>query len=288
MYTSSDDARSDLFLAGAVYLFGPLILRVLFGIIPLTDIPVVGSVLLVVVPLATTVLVPYLLIRYRHEPLSLYGLGRSGAPLVVTGALLGVPVVGAAVLGALGGGQGLDGALPVVAAGAGEGAVELLARLAQWLGLALLAVYGTVKARDAFRGDPQTLREATLEIGRYVAIAAVVATVLLVVALSARGSAVEALLFLLPPLGVAGAVALTLRQLRPAVITRSTLLTPVVLLALGPFQLSFNPFDFVIGIWLAALFAAIGLIIGALQESRRSAYAAVGLAVVLACLTTLG
>jgi hypothetical protein len=288
MYASSDDARSDLFLSGAVYLFGPLILGVLFDIVPVMRVPMLGPLLSVILPLATTVLVPFLLIRYRGEPLSMYGLGRSGTPSFATGALLGGPVAGAAVVGALGGGQGIDAALPITWLAGGGGVLALLARLAQWLGLALLAIYGTVKARDALRGDPVTVREAALEIGRYVAIAAAGASLLLVVALVTRGSGVEALVLLLSPLGVAGAGWLALRQLRQAVTTRNVLLTPVVLLALGPFTLSLNAFTLVFGVWLAALYAGIGLIIGALQESRRDAYAAVGLAIVLACLTTLG
>ncbi len=68
MYTSTEDARSDLFLSGAVFLFGGIIVQAVLRIIPLDRIPGLGAVLAVVLPLVTTVLVPYLLIRYRKEP----------------------------------------------------------------------------------------------------------------------------------------------------------------------------------------------------------------------------
>lgn len=280
MYTSPDEARSDLFLAGAVFLLGPIIVDLLLSIIPLRRLPGAGTVLDIALPLVFTVLVPYLLIRYRNESLRSYGLGSSPGALGL-GVLLGAPVVVAAVVATVVEGDALGDALPVLFLA--DGAVVLtLARLASWLGLAGLAVYGTVKARDAFRGDPQTLRTTAVEIGRVVAGVSVVATVLLALALDIS------LGLLLLPLGVAGAVVLAVRSLRgPSSTTRPTLLTPVVLLALGPFALSFDAFRFVTGLWLAALLAGIGLAMGMLMTARRSAYGVVAFAVVLALFTPL-
>jgi hypothetical protein len=280
MYTSPDEARSDLFLAGAVFLLGPIIVDLLLSIIPLRRLPGAGTVLDIALPLVFTVLVPYLLIRYRNESLRSYGLGPSPGALGL-GVLLGAPVVVAAVVATVVEGDALGDALPVLFLA--DGAVVLtLARLASWLGLAGLAVYGTVKARDAFRGDPQTLRTTAVEIGRVVAGVSVVATVLLALALDIS------LGLLLLPLGVAGAVVLAVRSLRgPSSTTRPTLLTPVVLLALGPFALSFDAFRFVTGLWLAALLAGIGLAMGMLMTARRSAYGVVAFAVVLALFTPL-
>ncbi len=114
-----------------------------------------------------------------------------------------------------------------------------------------------------------------------IAVAAAVAAVLLAVA---TGSVAPLLL----PLGVAGAFLVALRRLNPLTLTsRSTLLTPTVLLALGPFTLSFDAVAFVESIWVAALSAGVGLVIGALQEARRSPLGAVGLAVVVALFTLL-
>jgi hypothetical protein len=65
------------------------------------------------------------------------------------------------------------------------------------------------------------------------------------------------------------------------------MLTPVVLLALGPFQFSFSGTALALGVWYAVLYAGIGLVIAALQESRRSAVACLGLALAIALLTSL-
>jgi hypothetical protein len=68
---------------------------------------------------------------------------------------------------------------------------------------------------------------------------------------------------------------------------RATMLTPVVLLALGPFQLSFSGTALALAVWYAAMYAGIGLVIAALQESRRSAVACLGLTLAIALLTQL-
>jgi hypothetical protein len=154
-------------------------------------------------------------------------------------------------------------------------------RLAQWVGLVGLSVYATVKARDAFRLDPKTLREAVIEIGRVLAIVAAVAAVLLLV--TGAGSPLE---LFLPPLGVAASVWLGLQRLRgPSSTSRSVLLTPTVLLALGVFTLSFNALAFVQGAYNAALFGGVGLLVGLCMEGRRSGIAALVLALAIALLS---
>lgn len=291
MYTSPDEARSDLFLAGAVFLFGPLLLGVVLDLLPLDGIPGFGLVLAVVLPLVTTLLVPWLLIRYRKERLSDYGLGVP-AQTFLPGLLLAAPIVAAALLAGLLSGGDVLADLPVVAAAASGSWVQLLARLVSWVGLVGLAVYMTVKARDAFRGDPMYLRTALLQIGRIVGLVAAGATVLLVVStlfneVSSGSFGVIARLVLLP-LAVAGAVLLATQRLRGNVLTaRPTLLTPVVLLAIGPFALSLNALSFVFGVWQAAVLAGVGLLIGSLLEARRSALGPLALGLALAVTTSL-
>lgn len=283
-YTSPDEARSDLFLSAAVYLFGPLVLGLVLRIIPLDRIPGVGVALQIALPLVTTVLVPYLLIRYRKESLKDYA-PSGGRNAFTVGLLLAVPIVVAALLAALLEQNPLEAALPVlqIAQPGGDGALFIAVRLALWLGLAGLAAYATVKARDAFRTDPQTIRDGTLEIGRVVGIIAVVTVLLLLIATPA-----DLANLVLVPLGVAAAVLLGLRQLRgPSATSRATLLTPVILLAIGPFLLSFNALRFVQGLYAAALLGGIGLLIGMLQETRHSAYGAIGLALALALASPL-
>ncbi len=291
MYTSPDEARSDLFLAGAVFLFGPLLLGVVLDLLPLDGIPGFGLVLAVVLPLATTLLVPWLLIRYRKERLSDYGLGVP-AQTFLPGLLLAAPIVAAALLAGLLSGGDVLADVPVVAAAASGSWVQLLARLVSWVGLVGLAVYMTVKARDAFRGDPMYLRTALLQIGRIVGLVAAGATVLLVVStlfneVSSGSLGVIARLVLLP-VAVAGAVLLATQRLRGNVLTaRPTLLTPVVLLAIGPFALSLNAVSFVFGVWQAAVLAGVGLLIGSLLEARRSALGPLALGLALAVTTSL-
>lgn len=290
MYTSTEDARSDLFLAGAVFLFGGIILRVLLNIVPLGRIPLVAPLLAIVLPLVTTVLVPFLLIRYRREPWSMYGLASFSPTAFGYGALLGVPAVLAALMGALA--TGLPPASAVPLAGImGAGAVDVLARTAQWLGFALLAVYGTVKARDAFRGEAQTLEQGARAIAKILGLAVLAAVVLLLLSLAARGvllANLEAAVgIILMPLAVATALVIVLGQIRGAgSTTRPTLVTPAVLLGLAGFQISFDAVAFVTAVYLGGLLALLGLLIGVLQEWRRSAWAAIGLMLVIAVLSS--
>jgi len=288
VYTDPEEARSDLFLAGAVYLFGPLLLSFVAPL--LGRVPVVGLVFVVVSPLLTTVLVPVLMIRYRKEPWAAYG-AISDSNGVRLGLLAGLPIAAAAVLGvvvraALG---GPDAARSVVVGAAvlapsSVTAVELFANISQWAGLIGLALYATVKARDAFRADLLSVRDGVVLLGRWLAIAAGASTVLLVVAVSFGVAAVG---LVVVPLGVAAGVYLLFRGLRRTTTTRATLLAPVVLLALGPFQLFALLTDatgFLFGVWGAAILGAVGLIVAVLLETRRSAVGAVALLALLALL----
>lgn len=284
MYTSSEDARSDLFLAGAVFVFGPMIITVLLRIIPLGAIPGVRPVLLVVVPLLTTLLVPALLIRYRDEPLAMYGVRGGGASSAALGLVVAVPVVVASLLAAL-----LETALPSVPAALLESPLFLASRLARWIGLAGLAVYATVKARDAFGGDPQYVRTGMEQIGRVLGLIVGVATLLLLIPPLFDGGFLGAVpRLLLIPLGVAAAVVLAHRRLRGATITkRSTLLAPTVLLALDAFTFRLDAVELLTRLRVAGLLAALGLVIAAIVETRRSAAGALTLGLLLALLTQL-
>ncbi len=278
MYTNPEEARSDLLLAAAVYLFGPLLLEVLG---PLYRVPVLGAVLAVVAQLATTALVPVLMARYRKEPASNYGLTGERGPGLRFGALLAAPLVVAVALGFALRPLALGGTLAslVVSPDLG-GVVGLLVNAAGWLGLVVLAVYATVKARDAFRSELRTVRDGMFEVGRVLAVAGGVATVVLF-----ASSGFEALLLLLPA-GAAGAVYALLRGLRgSSTTTRAALIAPVVLLALRPFNLIAlfgAPESFLASVWAAAIVGTVGLLVGASLESRRSAWPAVGLAALLA------
>jgi hypothetical protein len=292
MFTSTEDARSDLFLSGAVYVIGPAVFDILRSLVPVDRIPGVTILLGLLIPVATTALVPYLLMRYRNEAFGQYGYGAGLPPNFGVGLLLALPLITASMLtGLVVGGNPLNG-LGLVAVPGGE-ALTLIARLLSWVGLGFLAVYATVKARDAFRSDYRTVRDETIGLGR---ILAVVAAVAISVALLftapgtgglGGGAQVFALLGLLP-LGVAASVALVLWLIRgPSATSRATMVTPVVIMALGPLQLSFNLQTLALTVRQAVVYAGIGLVIAALQESRRSAVATLGLTLAIALLTTI-
>ncbi len=287
MYTTPDEARTDLYLAGAVYLFGDLILRIVLGLVPLDRIRFVGPVIVALLPLVTTILVPYLLIRYRKERLADYGLTKP-SPLFLRGLLIGVPLVVAALVTGWLAGAGPGGGLPIF--GVVQGALLLFVRRITFVfGLVLLCVYATVKARDAFRSDPRYLPTGVLEIGRILAVVSAVTSALLILSTVLGGqSLVVRSTLLLFPLAVAGSAYLAYRELAGRQLTsRAILLTPTVILALGAFAFRLDAFEFTYGLWRAAYLAGIGLIVGALVESQRSAWGALGLATLVALLTYL-
>ena len=292
MYTSTEDARSDLFLSGAVYVFGPLVIQILRDLLRLDALPGVAIALAILVPIATTALVPFLLMRYRNESLGQYGYGAGLPPNFGVGLLLATPIIVAGVLGGLLVGDPLSGigiGAVIRSGGSVNTLIGLLVRLLSWLGLGFLAVYATVKARDAFRSDIRTVRDETIWLGKILAaVAAVAVSIALVLTLPGQQGGLGLAPLLLLPLGVAGSVGLLLRTLRgPSATSRATMITPVVLLALGPFHLSFSGTALALGVWQAALFASVGLVIAALQESRRSALACFGLTLGIALFAPL-
>jgi hypothetical protein len=283
MYTTAEEARSDLFLAGAVYLFGPLLLQFVG---PVFGIPVLGALLAVVAPLLTTALVPVLLARYRKEGLADYGLGTGGSDGLRLGLVLAVPIVVGAALSTAALGEVLPGALPSVVLGRSN-AVLFAVSLTNWVGLVVLAVYATVKGRDAFRPDLRSVSAWVTEIGRIIGVVAAVAALLLAVSRRADPS-----LLVLVPLGVAASVLLLLRRYVPtSTATRAALLSPTVLLAWRPFEpfaLLVSPQGFVFSVWSAAVLGGIGLLLAATVESRRTAWPAVGVGGLLALLVPIG
>jgi hypothetical protein len=288
MYTTSEEARSDLFLAGAVYVLGPLVVNLVLGLLPLDRVPVVALALALLLPLVYTVLVPVLLMRYRKERLADFGYAGSRRPLL-TGLLVGAPIAAAAVVSGLLASGAVAGAVPVLTGVLDAAYFELAVRILKTLGLMFLAIYCTTKARDAFRGDPAYMRAAAWQVGRFVAIAGGIATLLLLANQVAGDPEVSPLAtFVLQPLGVAGAVWLALRSARDSRLTsRPTLLTPMILLAIGSFTVFASPTAIVFGIWRAAMLAGIGLAVGVMLESDRSAWGPIGLAIVLALLSYL-
>lgn len=282
MYTSPDEARSDLLLSAGIYLFGPLVLDIVFQYVPLLRVPVVGPVLRIVVALATTALVPLLLIRYRRESLASYGVTARRQGDLLVGVGVAVPLLVAGALGVLGLGPLLLPLVLVAAPPTVELAVLVAERLVRWLGLAFLAAYAAVKARDGFRSERMSLDRGVQWIGRPLAIAAAVLTPLL---LLTGGVGVGAVVVL--PVAAGLTLLLALRSAGRATTTKAVLLTPTVLLALRAFTLTTSSRDLLASLWLTAVTATIGLAIGLIQESRDGALAAMGIGLVVGLATRL-
>lgn len=288
MYTSAEEDRSDLFLAGAVYVLGPLVVGILLDQLPRSVTDPIAIPLNIVVTIATTVLVPFLLIRYRKQTLSQFGFdGQWGA--FGLGALASLPVAVAYVLASTAAGLGPLLNAPLALAVRTGDVLNLLLGVLSAVCVTLLAVYCTVKARTSFRSDSQYLRPTALQLGKFVGIAAAIAAVLLFVSfLAERAQLRTGLEVILVPLGVAGAVWVVLRALSASTLTsRPVLLTPMVILAIGSLVIFGSALNFVFGIWQAALLAGLGLAVGLLMEGRRSALGPLGLATGLAMLAPL-
>jgi hypothetical protein len=287
-YTSPDEARSDLFLSGGTYLLGGALLSILVRVTGLGRVPGLGFALALALPLLTTVLVPVLLMRYRGETLRDLGLGGGGDPSVVQGLLAGLPLVAAAAAASLLASLPLASAFPLLNLGGPAGAFSVAVGVVTWAGLLFLAFYCTVKGRDAFRGEGHAIDDAAIRIGRFIGIAAGVAIVLLILATLGDMGSGDLLSLLVYPLGVAGAVLIALRVAGGAgSTTMPTLLTPVVLLALGPFALTLNPGALVVMVYGTALYAGIGLVVAILVERTRRGAGVLALALVLGLATQL-
>lgn len=296
MYASREEARSDLMLSAAAYLFGPLFVGLLLSFVPLLRVPVLGDILLIALPLVFTILVPALLIRYRSEPLSAYGFGNGPDPSVLVGLLAALPIVAAGLLAALARYGDPSAALPMFPAGrfgiavAGASPIIItLERLARWIGLVLLALYVSVKARDAFGSAPVETREATRKVGLVVGVGAAATTLIVLVMTLTTFDAGRLAAILLGPAGVAGAVFIAVKRLG---LEGSTVLpaivVPVLILALGPFRFTFQAVGFLNGLYGAAMYAGLGLVVALLVDRSRRGLGVVMLGIVIATLTMFG
>ncbi len=291
-HVSRDDARSDLMLSIAVFVFGPIALALLLQAVGLANLigsGISGRLLLIVVGVGATMVVPLLLMRYRGErPAVVLGLG-SGDRTLSTGLIAAVPllVVGAIALLLAEPGDRMILEHPLIALRVGN-PLGVLVRLVVWVSVIGLATYATVKARDAFGSFPRPVDEAAWRIGRILAIAAAVTTLLAILVVVAQGGgAATALGRLLWPLGVAGAVWVILRRTSGGGGTTSiaALVTPTVIAAVGNFALAlFNPAALVFSLYAATLSGGVGLGVGILAERTRRA----GGIFVLAALIALG
>jgi hypothetical protein len=271
MYLSADDARSDFFLAAAVYVIGPTLVSLLLRALPaLQRSTLLATAIAVLVPFITIAAMPLFLMRYREG--SFASLRHGGAGSLAMGAALAAVFTAALALGeVLGGGQ------LVLLADLLPGAT--IAGLAiRWASLAVLAVFLYRRAEYAFRPISEPQEELVRKAGIACIGTAGVATVLLLLAGRPIWSVLAAA-------GLAGMYLLAERQLpQQGVGERWWVWAPVITLALGPieiFSIFFGGSEFLASAQQAAVVALFGLVVGMGLHVRRGAVLAFGLALVM-------
>jgi hypothetical protein len=268
MYLSADDARSDFFLAAALYVIGPSLFQLLADAAPRLFANTPGSWFLIVgVPLLTIAAMPLYLLRYRGESVASLGGGGIGA-LGLGLALSGVLVAGVAVGEVVGGGQPSrlgEVISPLMLAGV----------IARWGSLAILVVFLYRRAEYAFR--PISEQQSTLvrQAGIATAGTALVTTVLLM--LDNRPPAA-----LIAALGLAGVFLLAERLVpQQGMGERWWVWAPVITLALGSvriFSLFLGGAGFLASAQRGAGVALFGLVVVMAMHNRRGGLVAFGLA----------
>lgn len=267
MYLSADDARSDFFLAAALYVIGPSLFALLADGAPGLFGTVAGLWFLgVAVPFLTSAAMPLYLMRYREEPLSALWAGGVGS--LGSGVLIAAPLL----LG-VAAGEVIAGGRPALL---GEvGALVLASVIVRWASLAVLAVFLFRRAEYAFRPISETQARLVRQAGIAAAATVGVSTVLLL--LDSRPAAA-----LLAAAGLAATYPLAERLLpQKGMGERWWVWAPVITLALGPleiFALFFGATSFLSSAQQAAGVAMFGLVVVMALHARRGALLAFGLA----------
>jgi hypothetical protein len=237
MFVSSDEARSDVILAGAATVFGGVLVGVVLGIPGVPSDGLGGQIVSLVVWFVLSGLTPLLLARYRDDVPDAFGWRRGGpsaagiaaalaAPVIVLGVVRGLLVDGAPAVALLGRpGRALLGSIGAGPTGNVAGAVvELLGIVVLAVGSLLLLGFLVERGRDAFRADER----AAVELLRMIGAGAVGVALLFGVIRGLTGSA-NLVTVLLNVVALA-TVLLVADRLVPvgAVISRPAVLTPVV------------------------------------------------------------
>lgn len=304
MWMSTEDARSDVILAGATAVFGVSLIAFLRQLPGYPDRGFLGIALQLFWVFALTGLVPWLLTRYRKLGPESYGLetGREGLsaglllalPVVVAGVLRGIPLQGSLLRAVLGRFStfvpGGDPTVSESSVGAANVVLDGLIALALVLilvaGTLLLFPFLTVRGRDAFAPQEVSATETIRTFGMGAAAAALVFGLLRSISsdLSALGVLVNVLAL--------AALVLLGDRLVPAKVTtaRAAILTPVVIAFLAHLLPSLRG-DLLFGLYSGALAAGIVAVVASVIEGRAYAWAIVAPVIAMAvyptCLTPL-
>jgi hypothetical protein len=280
MYLSSDEARSDVILAGVATVFGGILVSIVLGAPGVPQDGTAGRIVTLVAWFVLSGLAPLLLARYRDDVPGAFGVrpgaGAPGialalaAPVVVLGvvrvlladagpavALLGRP--GLALLGS-----------PATGPGSGplDAAFEAVVALVLTAGAFLLVGFLTVRGRDAFRADDRPSVQLLRTIG-----AGALGTALLLGGVRAVTSSASLATLLLNVVGLAVLLLVADRSLPAgAVASRPAVLAPVVVVAVAHVFAAGGVFrgDLLLGLSTGAFAAGTALVVAVVAEHRRT------------------
>lgn len=303
MFLSTEDARSDVILAGAAAVFGGVLIQLLLQTPGIPRGATTTGAIALVATFALSGLVPYLLARYRQDVPGAFGFVGAGgtwsstalllaAPLAAVGVARGLLIDGSPVTAALGRvGRALTlspalGPAPVDVAGAVFAGLQVVVLV---LGSSLLIGFLTVRGRDAFRTDERSAVELVRTIG-----GGALGVALLVGLLTAVGGRISFGAVLLNVAAGALLLAVVDRTMPArAVVTRPAVLTPVVLVVVAHVFDSGGIFrgGLTFGLYAGGLAAATVVAMAVALEQRRQAAALLPLLVAVhwwpSCLSPL-
>jgi hypothetical protein len=273
MYLSSDEARSDVILAGAATVFGGILVSVALSApgVPTTGVP--GRLVATVAWFVLSGLTPLLLARYRDDVPGAFGVrqgahGLAGpalalaAPVGVLGVVRGLLVDGSPLVAVM----GRPGRALLGSASAASVAVEVIAVLVLTIGSLMLVGFLVVRGRDAFRSDDRASTQLLRTIG-----AGAAATALLLGGLRALTSTASSLDLLLNVVALVGVLLVADRLVPPgAVVSRPAVLAPVVVVVLAHVLSAGGIFrgDLLLGLSGGAFAAGTTLAIAVVSEHR--------------------
>ena len=286
MWMSSEDARSDFILAAAALFFGGLLVGIVTGL-PFYPGGIVALLLLPVWILLVSAYPAWWLVRYREQGSTGHGLPPSSRGSLGQGVVLAVPLLAGGYLLALGP-RGPVGALLGRAGDLVQGpTVEGLSPTLLAVNVVLLAaaavsavlLYGMLaaRARDAFRSPDMRLLEGLRTFGMGAAGVALVMGLLMMLAgrRSLLGVGIDVVTLV-------AVVLLTDRMVDGKdTTTRATLLAPAIVVVVASLLASGGLFrgDLLGTLYYGALGGGLAIVVAALVETRRSAWAVVPLVV---------
>jgi hypothetical protein len=294
MWMSSEDARSDFVLAAAALVFGSMVTAFL-TLLPFFPAGIIGDVIALGFIYALMIRFPRFLGRYREQGLEAHGLGadRSGitdglliaAPILVFGyvRLLSASGVAGAVLGRIGAtNQSTIATLTVI-----DIARNLAILTVAAIGSVLLYGLLVTRARDAFRATEISLVEGLRSYG----LGALGIGTLMGLLLSLVPGGVPTLHVLLDSAGLLVALLLVDRLVvSKDRTTRATILGPAIVVV-ASYVFAFGGLfggGLQIGLYRGGMAACTAVLVAALIETRRAAWAAVPVIIATLWVPTCG